>query len=188
MRRSSARASTSSAAVFGGMRSTASGTASTSARRVPYSWDAPCTASMRHDDERGIDLALVAEQRRRDLDVGDHRRAPERRGALHRQLGDEREHVVDRLVAAERQPVAHAVGEHDGVPDVRARVARAAGRSAGRPRGRRAGPPPSRERRAAARRAPGSAPGADGRRASARRTGRSAWPECYRPASATSKP
>ena len=48
--------------------------------------------------ELGIGAAVVAEQLHRGVDVVDHRRAPEQRGALARDLGDHRDDVVDVLV------------------------------------------------------------------------------------------
>ena len=69
-------------------------------------------------DECGIDLALVAEQRARDVDVGHHRSPAERRRPLHPQLADHRDRVVDRLVLADGELVAHAFGERERVADV----------------------------------------------------------------------
>ena len=119
---SSPRNSSSSAGTCGGIRSTASGTASTTARRTPYSWSAPCTVAVRHGANSVVDVALVAEQRRRDLDVGHGRRPAERRRPLHRQLGDHRERVGGVLVRRQRDLVAQTPGQRDRVPDVGSRA------------------------------------------------------------------
>ena len=55
--------------------------------------------------------AGVAEQLDREVDVEDRRRPAERRGALHRQLGDHRHRVVAVLPRLEPEPVPRPAGE-----------------------------------------------------------------------------
>jgi len=66
---------------------------------------------------------VVTEQRHRQLDVADHRGPTERRGALHRDLRDHADRVVEVLVWPELEPVARPLGQGVGVTDVRARPA-----------------------------------------------------------------
>ena len=92
---------------------------------------ASCTSAGAPLDERGVGAAVVAEQRDRELDVADHRRAPERRGALARDLGDHRDRRRRACSCGpSRSRSFAALGERVRVADVRARAARAARRPA----------------------------------------------------------
>ena len=122
-----------------------------------------------------VDVALVPEERRRDLDVGHRRRPPVRRRPLHAR--------ARRSPPARRRGAraARAAPSRAGAPasvtayPTLGPAGRAACRWAARRRGRRDGRPATPGRRAGARPAPGWAPGAGGRRARGRRTDRWAW-------------
>ena len=110
-------------ATFGGRRRNASGDRVDHARRTPYSWSAPWMTSRRQAANVVVGVALVPEERRRDLDVG-HRRAPAR--TTPRASSPARRSRPTRrrgARAARAAPVAHACRERDRVADVRARTA-----------------------------------------------------------------
>ena len=85
-------------------------------------------------DERVVGDAVVAEQRDRDVDVADHRRPPERRGALARDLGDHRDRRRRRArCGASRSRSLRPLRERVGVADVRAGPAEQRAARAGAP-------------------------------------------------------
>ncbi len=99
-------------------RSNASETPSTTSRRRRVLVRGSVHHLLTRLDERRRRRPVVAEQRHRQIDVVDDRRAAEKCGALGRDLGDDRDGVVEILVRTQAKAPLHPLRERVRVADV----------------------------------------------------------------------